>query len=182
MNLWIRLLLLRVAAIRRGRVRMWDTVRTPFRVSPSDLDVLRHMNNGKYLSLMDLGRLDLMLRTGLWKVITRRGWYPVVAGQTISYRRSLNPGQRFDLYTRLIGFHDTWVYLEQTFVVGDVVHAQAFVRARFLKRTGGSVTEAELEEAAGEPILHHSVPEWMVVWTNATKPAAQFAPGASLEV
>ena len=32
------------------------------RVLPNDLDLLWHMNNGRYLSLMDQGRVDLMVR------------------------------------------------------------------------------------------------------------------------
>ena len=30
------------------------------RVWPNDLDTNAHMNNGRYLTLMDLGRFDLM--------------------------------------------------------------------------------------------------------------------------
>ena len=33
---------------------------------PTDIDILRHMNNGRYLSLFDLGRWDLLIRTGLF--------------------------------------------------------------------------------------------------------------------
>lgn len=176
MNLWLRLLLLRLQVARRPRVGIWDTVRTPFRVAPTDLDALGHMNNGKFLSIMDLGRLDLMVRSGLWRVFSSRGWYPVVAGQSITYRRSLNPGQRFDLYSRFVGVHDTWVYVDQTFAVGTTVHAHAVVRARFLRKTGGSVGHDELEEAAGESVAGHPVPQWMVDWTAATKPIAVYHP------
>ena len=61
MNLYWRMLLLRLRWLRARRISIWDTARTPFRVVPTDLDLLRHMNNGKYLTLMDLGRMDLMV-------------------------------------------------------------------------------------------------------------------------
>lgn len=169
MNLYWRLLLLRLRLLRARRISIWDTVRTPFRVVPTDLDVLLHMNNGKYLTLMDLGRMDLMVRSGMWREASGRGWYPVVAGQTITYRRSLNPFQRFDLLTRVVGVDDRWIYLDQTFVVGDAVHAHAVVRARFLKKGGGSVEHSEIEEVIGAIPGHLDLPEWLRAWTAATK-------------
>lgn len=174
MNKYWRLLWLFLRHRARPRLGIWDTARTPFRVLPTDLDLLRHMNNGTYLTLMDLGRMDLMLRSGVWKIVSDQGWYPVVAGQTISYRRSLDPGQRFDLYTRFLGFEGRWAYLEQTFCVGERVHAQAVVRARFLRRAGGSVDTTELA-ALIDPIPDgRRVPAWALAWNEATKPAETF--------
>ncbi|GAB3820949.1 thioesterase family protein [Tessaracoccus terricola] len=169
MNLYFRMLMLWLRNRRAPRTDVWDTVTTPFRVAPSDLDVLLHMNNGKYLTIMDLGRVDLMQRAGLWDGLNQRGWYPVVAGQTITYRRSLKLGQHFDLHTRVVGLDDRWIFLEQTFAVGDVVHARAAVRARFLKRSGGSVEHDELEELVGRFPEHLEVPEWMLEWTENTR-------------
>ncbi len=168
MNLYLRLLLLRIRTRQAARIGLWDTAVTRFRVAPTDLDLLGHMNNGKYLSLMDIGRLDLMVRSGYWAAISARGWYPVVAGQTISYRRSLRLGQRFEVHTRTLGFDDRWAYMEQRFLVGDVLYADAVVRARFLRRSGGSVSHEELEEAAGGfPEARH-VPEWVREWTRTS--------------
>lgn len=48
------------------RIQPTEVARTGFRVWPTDLDVLMHMNNGVYLSIMDLGRIDLMARSGAW--------------------------------------------------------------------------------------------------------------------
>lgn len=169
MNLFLRMFLLWLRNLRPEPVGIWDTVTTGFRVAPTDLDVLFHMNNGKYLSILDLGRVDLMQRSGLWKQIARRGWYPVVAGQTITYRRSLRLGQRFELDTRVLGLDDRWIYLEQTFRVGRSVHAQAVVRSRFLKKGGGSVDHDELEEVVGELPAHLQLPEWLRAWTQATR-------------
>ena len=102
MNLFFRLLVLMVRVRFRRRLSIWDTARTPFRVNPLDLDVLMHMNNGRYLSILDLGRMDLMLRSGFWKVTEERGWYPVVAGQGITYRKSLRLWEKFEVRTRVM--------------------------------------------------------------------------------
>ncbi|MCT9620243.1 acyl-CoA thioesterase [Curtobacterium sp. C2H10] len=174
MNLYFRLFLLQLRvrlrpAIGGRRPTLWDEVRTPFRVTLTDLDPLRHVNNGKYLSMLDLGRLDLMLRSGFWGAIAERGWYPVVSAQTITYKRSLTLGQRFELVTHVLGMDDRAAYLEQTFVRRGTVVARAVVQARFLLRTGGTVSPSELLEAAGATDRDLSVPEWVHEWAGATR-------------
>lgn len=172
MNLYLRMLWLAlVHALRlRRRTSLWDAVETPFRVWPTDLDVLGHMNNGRYLTIMDLARVDLMMRAGFWRTLRERGWYPVVAGQTITYRRSLLPLRRFVVRTEVLGTEGEWIYLRQTFLSGGRLSAEAVVRARFLKRSGGSVTVAEMYEAAGLPGRELEVPAWVVRWTQDTRP------------
>jgi acyl-CoA thioesterase FadM len=58
-----------------------------FRVWPTDLDIFNHMNNGKFLSLMDVSRFDVMLRSGSWKKFRKLNWYPVVVAETITFRK-----------------------------------------------------------------------------------------------
>lgn len=168
MNLFFRLFLLRMNSMRWDRVSLWDTVTIPFRVNVADLDLLRHMNNGRYLSLLDLGRLDLLGRAGFWAVVKRHGWYPVVSAQSITYRKSLTLGQRFELTTRFIGFDERATYAEQIIHVGDTVYAHAIVQTRFLKRSGGVVAQQELLEAAGgAPALE--LPDDVSAWARAAQ-------------
>jgi len=91
MNKLLRLLWLMWRARRAPRLAPTDVSRVPFRVLPNDLDLQKHMNNGVYLSIMDLGRMDLMVRSGVWRELSARGYYPVVVSSTITYRRSLGP-------------------------------------------------------------------------------------------
>lgn len=174
-NLYLRLLLLRLRAPRSPRLGAWDVARTSFRVVPTDLDLLGHVNNGRYLTLMDVARIDLLTRAGVWDRMRERGWYPVVAGQTITYRRSLRLGQRFDIYSRAVGIDDRWVYVEQTFCVGEDVYARAVVRSRFLKRSDGSVERAELEELCGPAPEGLELPGWVQDWTDATRIPKEYA-------
>ncbi|SNU02266.1 acyl-CoA thioester hydrolase, YbgC/YbaW family [Ruaniaceae bacterium KH17] len=169
MNLLLRLLLVRMRSRKRGRISLWDTAVTPFRVAPTDLDLLLHMNNGKYLSILDVGRMDLMIRSGFWDVLKERGWYPVVAGQTITYRRSLKLGQSFEVHTRVLGFDERWGFIEQTFTHGETIYAHAIIRTRFLKKSGGSVDHADLEEAAGGFPTEQHIPQWVRAWSEANR-------------
>lgn len=148
------------------RIQPTDVARTAFRVWPTDLDVLMHMNNGVYLSIMDLGRIDLMARSGAWARLNRLGYYPVVVSSTITYRRSLEPWQRFTLESAIVGIDDRAGYMEQRFVRGGEVYARAIVKARFLKKSGGSVPIDELAELFGLDPHAHPLPEWVREWSE----------------
>src|SRR5699024_9985663 len=144
----------------------YDTSPAIFLANPVDLYVQRHMNNGRYLSILDLGRMDLMLRSGFWKQVTDAGWYPVVAGQSITYRRSLTLGQKFDVATRVIGYDERWIFMEQVFRRGGTVIADGIVRARFLRTSGGSVDVQEVLDLIGEVPEHLVLPEWVQDWNR----------------
>jgi acyl-CoA thioesterase FadM len=165
-NLYWRLLWLWWRSRRWPRLSLWDTSVVPFRVWPSDLDLVGHMNNGKYLSILDLGRSDLLRRSGLAAKLKTKEWFPVVASQTVTYRKSLLPGQRFTVATRVLGFAGQWAYTEQTFAVGDEVYACAVVRNRFLKKGGGRVDPADLEALVGGYPPELNLPEWVLRWTQ----------------
>ncbi len=169
MNLYWRLLFFRLRSRRRSRLTMWDTAVTPFRVTLGDLDLLGHVNNARYLAIMDLARIDLLMRSGWWDKFRRHGWFPVVAGTSITYRRSLQLGQRFDVHSRLLGMDEQWFYVQQVFMRGDTVCAHAVVRVRFLKRAGGSVGHDEMGEFLGGFPDSLRVPEWVAPWSAATK-------------
>ncbi|MFB2584885.1 acyl-CoA thioesterase [Herbiconiux liukaitaii] len=169
MHFFFRTLLQTLLGRFRSPIGAWDVASTPFRVLPTDLDLLRHMNNGVYLSVLDLARVDLMQRSGLYKVFTQRGWYPVVVAETISFRRSLELWQRFTVETRLLGFDAKACYVEQRFVVGGEICARAYVRARFLKRSGGVVGVEEMRSLAGDAPEDGRMPEWVREWGAASE-------------
>ena len=80
MKLYLRLFWLVITQSWRERCTMIGPCDTHMRVWPTDLDVFMHVNNGVYLTLMDLGRTDMMLRSGMFGPIRQQGWYPVVVG------------------------------------------------------------------------------------------------------
>ncbi len=133
MNLWLRLIWLLLTASRRPPLTLPDAASVLlFRVWPHDLDLSLHMNNGRYLTLMDLGRLDIMLGSGLWRAVLRHKWTPIASAITIRYRRELRPFQKFRLETRLISWDATLVVMEQTFIVeGGPRDGQTAARALF---------------------------------------------------
>ena len=120
MNLYLRLVwLLLTFKFRRKLIPPFDISKLHFRVLPNDIDTNLHMNNGRYLTLMDLGRTDLILRGGLWRIILREGYQPMLAGATIRYRRELKPFQAFRLESRIVFWSDKNFVMEQKFMAKD---------------------------------------------------------------
>jgi YbgC/YbaW family acyl-CoA thioester hydrolase len=148
----------------RAPVASLGPCRTRFRVWPTDLDVFRHMNNGIYLTIMDIARLDLLTRSGVWKVLRARDWYPVVVAETVQFRRSLNLFERFEIETRVLGWDDKAILIEQQFFRGDEAVAHALVRARILKTARGPVTPQELALATGYDPASPALSDYAALW------------------
>ncbi|HEY6080175.1 MAG TPA: thioesterase family protein [Polyangiaceae bacterium] len=164
MNLFLRLLLLLLTAWARPRCGALGPSRKRFLVWPPDLDVLGHVNNGVYLSMLDVARVDLLLRSGIAPILRRKRWYPVVAAQTIRFRRSLQLFQRFDVETTVIGWDDKAILIQHHFLRGSELVAEAVVRSRFLKRQGGTVPSRELLDAIGQSGRGPELPAWVAAW------------------
>lgn len=150
MNLYFRFLLLAIKRLfHRPPQGPLDLCITPFRVVPSDLDVNLHMNNGIYLSLMDLGRTDLMIRAGFFWKLFPQGYYPVVVSEGIRFKKSLELFQTFELRTRLNSWTDKDFYIQQDFYRGEEFIARGVVKARFLQKgRKGTVPPAEIFRVA----------------------------------
>ncbi|KQQ23640.1 thioesterase [Methylobacterium sp. Leaf123] len=153
MNLWLRLLWLIITVWRRPKIGLpFGVSCLRFRVWPHDLDTSLHLNNGRYWTLMDLGRADLMIGSGLWRPILRKGWTPVVSAGQIRFRRELRPFQAFDLETRLLHWDDTRVVMEHRLIAAGTgtVAAIALVQAGLYDRKQRSfVPVRELFAATG---------------------------------
>jgi acyl-CoA thioesterase FadM len=140
MNLWLRLLWLIATARFRGRLQPpFDTSSLAFRVMPHDLDTSLHMNNGRYWTLMDLGRTDLMLRMGLWRAVLRHKWTPIVTAGKIRFRRELRLWRAFALKSRILCWGEGWAIIEHRLVSrrenGDeLINAVALVRVGLYDR------------------------------------------------
>lgn len=131
MNLFIRLFIVFIHSFLRRRLHPLSESVLHLRVLPNDLDLNLHLNNGRFLSIMDLGRLDLLLRTDLGKVLWSHRWQPLVGGVNIRYKQSLMPFQRYRLRTKVIGWDQKWFYIEQRFQRGNRVIAVGLVKALF---------------------------------------------------
>ena len=164
---------LRVARVFAGArlkpmLGLGDTSQLALRVWFGDIDLYPEMNNGRYWTVMDLGRYDLAVRTGLVRLAHRKRWLFVVAGGSIRYRRRLPPFGRFLLRTTLAGHDGRWFYFVQEFLRREQVAAQAVVRAGLRTKQGFVPSETVLE-ALGRRDWSAPLPDWVQAWIEAEK-------------
>lgn len=174
MKMLIRLFWLIVTQSRQSRCDILGPVETSLRVYPNDLDIFMHVNNGVYLTYADLGRTDLMLRSDVFNLIRKKGWYPVVAAETITFKKSLKLGQKFTMSTRILGWDERAIYMEQVFSQADTFIAKALIDARFLSRAGGKVSTAALYELVGMQGESPPLPESLKLWIRSNQPSHDF--------
>lgn len=167
MNLIFRLLYVLWGAARGTRLGPLDESVISLRVLPNDLDLNLHLNNGRFLTLMDLGRVDLLVRLGVVREMRRRRWGGVVASATVRFRRPLRLFQRFDLHTRLLCWDDRWFYMEHRFVRADDTLAVAIVKARFLATDGKKLTPPEVVAAIAPGMDSPPMPAGVREWVEA---------------
>jgi acyl-CoA thioesterase FadM len=162
---FIRLATTVVGALRADRVDVLDTVSITLPVTRGDVEATR-MNNGRYLTLMDLGRLSLTLRGGYLHILAKRRWYPLVTDVMIHFARSLRVGTRFDLLTRIVCWDSRDFFIEQWFEQRGEVCARAFVKAFFMGARG-RVGSEELLQAGGFGAVSPPFPESVRAWQAA---------------
>lgn len=114
------------APVATGRLRL--------RCVWTDCDINGHMNNSRYLALMDLGRWHYMLATGLWRFTLAEKWAPVAVRVEIDYKKSLKPGDRFELETEAIANTERTVTIRQRFWRDGVLAADARVVVLFMHK------------------------------------------------
>lgn len=95
-----------------------------------DCDVNLHVTNARYLSLVDLGRFELLARLGFFPLLTRHGHRVLLGATCMRFRRDVPLFARFDLRSRLIAWDEKWFYNEHLFEVGG--RAAVVVLAKFL--------------------------------------------------
>ena len=135
-------------SVRAPPLGVLEEARLPLRVWPDEMDAYLHLNNGRYLTMMDAGRYQLFLRTRLWQEMRKRGWSPVLGSAAVRFRRELKPLQEVELVTRIAGWNDRWLYIEHRVEREGRVHALAAVRV--VTRAGKArVAPAELLASVG---------------------------------
>jgi acyl-CoA thioesterase FadM len=166
MNLILRLIIMLAVAPFRSRLSIGDVSRLTQFVLPNDLDLNLHMNNGRYLTVMDLGRLEFIIRARLVGVLLRNRWQPLIGGTLIRYRFALRPFQKFVIVSRVLWWDDKWFYFEQRMESAHGVAAIALAKGLFRSSTG-TVSPEEVLRAGGmkerQPSLPDSIARWLEV-------------------
>jgi acyl-CoA thioesterase FadM len=150
---------------------LFEAHRSHHRCWPWDLDLWRELNNGRTLTLYDLGRIPLTIRLRLPPVLARHGWGMTVAGATVRYRRRVRAFQRVEMRSRLLGWDAHFLYIEQAMWRGGEALNHVLLR-QAVTGPEGIVPPARLVAALGGPDASPALPDWVVAWiaADATRP------------
>ena len=143
-----------------------DTSVLKMRVLVGDIDFYPELNNGRHLTMMDMGRMDLAQRTGLLRIVHEKKWGFAVSGASVRYRHRLKAFQRFRLHTRVIAVDDRWFYFHQYTARNGKIHSSALVRAGITSKQGLVPVKSVLD-ALGVPDWDPGMPEWVEAWSKA---------------
>ena len=152
------------------KLGLFDTHVSHHRIWPWDLDPWAELNNGRTLTIYDLGRIPLAVRMGLRSVMAERGWGLTVAGNTTRYRRRLTVFQKVEMRTRVIGWDDKFLYTEQAMFRGGECASHILLRSAIVsigQGRKGIVPPSELALAIGAAPESPALPEWVQAWSAA---------------
>ena len=134
---------------------------------PWDIDLWMELNNGRTLTLYDLGRIPLAARVGLVKVLRRHGWGLTMAGASVRYRKRIRMFERIEMRSRAICWDERFLYLEQSMwkrngdCAGHVLYRSA------VTGKGGIIPPAQVLSEMDQTRSSPPMPDWVAAWIAA---------------
>ncbi|MEM9783227.1 MAG: acyl-CoA thioesterase [Pseudomonadota bacterium] len=139
-----------------------DVVVFRTRCWPWDADMFGELNNGRHLTMFDLGRFAHGARFGLFALLRARRWGLVVGGGFVQYRKRIQLMRRFEIASRLIARDAKWFFYEQATRRDGVICSSALMRVAVVDGPTGTVPTQVVAEAVGHGDWHGSLPDWAV--------------------
>ncbi|MHA6265339.1 acyl-CoA thioesterase [uncultured Aliiroseovarius sp.] len=133
---------------------------------PWDIDLWRELNNGRTLTLYDLGRIPLAGRTGLSRMLIKNRWGLTMAGASVRYRKRIRTFTRVEMRSRVVGWDDRFIYVEQSMWLGKDCANQIVYRSAVTDRNGIVATDRVIE-ALGYEGSRPEMPPWVQSWIDA---------------
>lgn len=133
---------------------------------PWDLDPWIELNNGRTLTLFDLGRIPMAQRIGLVPILRQRGWGITVAGNSTRYRRRIRMFDRFTMISRVIGWDHRFIYMEQSMWRRGECCNHMLLRSAVTSPQGIVPPEQVVEALGGKP-ASPALPAWVAAWIAA---------------
>jgi acyl-CoA thioesterase FadM len=133
---------------------------------PWDLDPWVELNNGRTLTLYDLGRVPFGARVGMHRVLRQQGWGMTVAGSTVRYRRRVRAFDRIEMHTRCIGWDSRFLYIEQSMWRHGECTSHVLIRSAVTSAQGIVAPVRMIEALGGDPVSP-ALPGWVAAWIAA---------------
>jgi len=159
----MRLLWTVIQALRAPKLVALEPLELELRVLPSDIDLNGHMNNARYLAMVDLALMTVFLRSGFGRLCLQRKLRPMAGGSVIRYRRGLAPFQSYTLRFTLVGWDEQWSYSRFEFLRNGQVCANGYTKGAAVGKHG-LVPTREIFEALGAPPNSPELPGDLTAW------------------
>ena len=134
---------------------------------PWDIDLWRELNNGRTLTLYDLGRIPLAGRAGLIAVLRRKGWGLTIAGASVRYRRRIRVFERIEMRSRVVWWDDKFVYIEQSMWSQDGNCANHILYRTAVTGKPGIIPPETVIAELGSDVGCPEQPDWVRGWIEA---------------
>ncbi len=164
---FVRMALELQAARRAPRLGLSDVHESRHVCWPWDLDFWAELNNGRTLTLYDLGRVPFALRLGIVGPLRRRRWSMTVAGSSVRYRRRVRVFRRILMRSRIAGWDDRFIYVEQGMWLADGSCAGHALLRMAVAGRDGIVPTSEVLAEMGQPGAEMPPPDWVRAWAEA---------------
>jgi len=123
------------------------------RVLPNDLDINMHMNNGRYLTICDLTRVDMFIRTGLAKTMLKQKWMPIITEHTMIYKKALKPFQRYHVKMDVTSWDERTFHMLHTFIVADRIVAEGTSKGVIYSKREGVIPPERVMETVEQYLI-----------------------------
>ncbi|MDG3086396.1 acyl-CoA thioesterase [Vibrio hannami] len=153
-------------AKKRSKIAFTDQSAIRFYCHPWDIDMWGEMNNGRVLTLYDIGRMDVAIRCNLDKALMKNKWALVVAGSSVRYRKRIKMFDHITMKTQCVGVDDKWFYLEQSMWVKDKPCSSVLIRAGITSKDG-LVHPSLVANAIGAEYTEGNLPLWVREWIDS---------------
>ncbi|MEO0401168.1 MAG: acyl-CoA thioesterase [Pseudomonadota bacterium] len=154
-------------AARQPKIALTDTHVSHHMVWPWDLDGFLELNNGRALTLYDLGRLGMAFRVGLVDVLKAQRWGLTMAGSSVRYRRRMHMFERFETRSRAVCWDDKFTYIEQSMWKTNGECASHVLYRAAVTDKNGIVTPDRIAAAMDHDPTSPPMPEWIAAWVEA---------------
>ena len=101
---------------------LYDTHVSHHRAWPWDTDIFGELNNGRILTLFELGRWQMTVRLGLIRPFLRGGLTLAVAGVSVRYRKRVPIFHKYRMQTRVLGYGERFFLRRSDHVAKRLLH------------------------------------------------------------
>ena len=128
------------------------------------------LNNGRALSLFDIGRYGFLIRSGLFSYYFKNKTSMTVAGLSVRYRHRVTTFQMLKMKTQIVFYDEKFLYFEQLLVLPDGRCAiQSLCRVAIVQKKKLITPSEAANQFLGKPLEKINCPQWIKKWIEAEK-------------